>query len=109
MTIADLSRQEILDLSQKTTLYEWTAQSVMKPMVVDHAKGIYFWDIDGKRYMDFNSQLMCVCALEHVLHQPTADHQRGATRASDHRPRIGDCGCGNSMMRYWFANKGVSE
>jgi taurine--2-oxoglutarate transaminase len=60
MTIADLSRQEILDLSRETTLYEWTAQNDMKPMVVDHAKGIYFWDVDGKRYMDFNSQLMCV-------------------------------------------------
>ena len=60
MTIAELSRQEILDLSRETTLYEWTAQSAMKPLVVDRAKGIYFWDVDGKRYMDFNSQLMCV-------------------------------------------------
>jgi len=32
----------------------------MKPLVIDRAKGIYFWDADGKRYMDFNSQLMCV-------------------------------------------------
>jgi taurine--2-oxoglutarate transaminase len=60
MTVADLSREEILDLSRETTLYEWTAQSAMKPLVVDRAKGIYFWDVDGKRYMDFNSQLMCV-------------------------------------------------
>src|SRR5258708_28529650 len=60
MAIGDLTRQEILDLSRETTHYEWTAQSVMKPLVVDHAKGIYFWDVDGKRYMDFNSQLMCV-------------------------------------------------
>ena len=60
MTATDLSRQEILDISRETTLYEWTAQKVMKPMVIDHAKGIYMWDADGKRYMDFNSQLMCV-------------------------------------------------
>ncbi|MBA3943821.1 MAG: aminotransferase class III-fold pyridoxal phosphate-dependent enzyme [Herpetosiphonaceae bacterium] len=60
MTISDLSRQDILDLSRETTLYEWTAQSAMKPLVIDHASGIYFWDVDGKRYMDFNSQLMCV-------------------------------------------------
>jgi len=60
MTLTDLSRQEILDLSRDTTLYEWTAQKVMKPMVIDHAKGIFMWDADGKRYMDFNSQLMCV-------------------------------------------------
>jgi taurine--2-oxoglutarate transaminase len=24
------------------------------------AKGVYFWDAEGKRYLDFNSQLMCV-------------------------------------------------
>ena len=60
MTHADLSRQEIVDLSRDTTLYEWTAQSVMQPLVVDRAKGVYFWDADGKRYLDFNSQLMCV-------------------------------------------------
>ena len=60
MTTDDLTRQQILDLSRETTLYEWTAQSTLKPLVVDHAKGIYFWDADGKRYMDFNSQLMCV-------------------------------------------------
>lgn len=60
MSISDLSRQDILDISRATTLYEWTAQNVVKPLVVDHAKGVYFWDADGKRYMDFNSQLMCV-------------------------------------------------
>src|SRR4028119_2051693 len=60
MTIAETTRQEILDQSRATTLYEWTAQSAMQPLVVDRAKGIYFWDVDGKRYMDFNSQLMCV-------------------------------------------------
>ncbi len=60
MAIGDLTKQEILDLSRETTLYEWTAQSAISPLVVDHAKGIYLWDADGKRYMDFNSQLMCV-------------------------------------------------
>src|SRR5688500_12701701 len=60
MTLTDLSRQEILDISRETTLYEWTAQSVMKPMAIDRAEGIYFCVVDGKRYMDFNAQLMCV-------------------------------------------------
>jgi taurine--2-oxoglutarate transaminase len=59
MTVLDLSRDEILDLSRATTLYEWTAQKAMKPLVIERAAGIYMWDADGKRYMDFNSQLMC--------------------------------------------------
>lgn len=60
MIAPDLSGQDILDLSRDTTLYEWTAQSAIRPLAIDRAKGIYFWDADGKRYMDFNSQLMCV-------------------------------------------------
>ena len=59
MAIPPMSRQEIVDLSHDTTLYEWTVQSAMKPLVIDRAQGIYMWDADGKRYMDFNSQLMC--------------------------------------------------
>jgi taurine--2-oxoglutarate transaminase len=59
MTTTELSRQDIVDISHQTTLYEWTVQSAMKPMVIERAKGIYMWDADGKRYMDFNSQLMC--------------------------------------------------
>lgn len=60
MTTPPRTRQEILDLSRETTLYEWTSQKAIKPMVIDRAEGIYLWDVDGKRYMDFNSQLMCV-------------------------------------------------
>ena len=54
MTVTDMSRQEILDVSHDTTLYEWTVQSAMKPMAIDRAKGIYMWDANGKRYLDFN-------------------------------------------------------
>ena len=46
MVTGDLTRDEIVDLSRQTTLYEWTAHSAMTPLVIDHAKGIYFWDAD---------------------------------------------------------------
>jgi taurine--2-oxoglutarate transaminase len=59
-TAEKLTRQEIVDRTRETTLYEWTAQRAMQPLVIDHAKGIYFWDANGKRYMDFNSGSMCV-------------------------------------------------
>src|SRR5579884_1166690 len=55
-----LTRQEIADLTHETTLYEWAVQSAIKPIVIDHAQGIYFWDADGKRYIDLNSAQMCV-------------------------------------------------
>jgi taurine---2-oxoglutarate transaminase len=55
-----MSAEEIIALSKKYTFFEWSAQAAANPIPVSHAKGVYFWDVDGKRYLDFNSQLMCV-------------------------------------------------
>src|SRR5213592_1926665 len=55
-----MSGEEIVALSKKHTLYEWSAQSKVDPIPVARAKGIYFWTPEGKRFIDFNSQLMCV-------------------------------------------------
>src|SRR5712671_2339309 len=55
-----MSGQEIVDLTKKHTLFEWSAQSKVDPIPVARAKGIYFWTPEGKRFIDFNSQLMCV-------------------------------------------------
>ncbi|MGD1012595.1 MAG: aminotransferase class III-fold pyridoxal phosphate-dependent enzyme [Acidimicrobiales bacterium] len=55
-----LSAAEIVEWCKRYTLYDWSAQSKMAPIPVASAKGVYFYDPDGKRYLDFNSQLMCV-------------------------------------------------
>ena len=55
-----MSGEEIVELSRRHTLFEWSAQSAVDPIPVTRAKGIYFWTPEGKRYIDFNSQLMCV-------------------------------------------------
>src|SRR5215472_15602692 len=55
-----MSGQEIVELTKKHTLFEWSAQSKVDPIPVARAKGIYFWTPEGKRFIDFNSQLMCV-------------------------------------------------
>src|SRR5688500_4494817 len=55
-----LSGQEIVALTKAHTLYEWAAQSKADPIPVAGAKGCWFWTPEGKRYLDFNSQLMCV-------------------------------------------------
>jgi taurine--2-oxoglutarate transaminase len=57
---ATMSGEEMIALSKRHTLFEWSAQSKVDPIPVAHAKGIYFWTPEGKRYIDFNSQLMCV-------------------------------------------------
>ncbi|MBI2220215.1 MAG: aminotransferase class III-fold pyridoxal phosphate-dependent enzyme [Acidobacteria bacterium] len=57
---AGMSSREIVDLSRRHTLFEWSAQSQVDPIPVAGAKGVYFWTPEGKRFLDFNSQLMCV-------------------------------------------------
>jgi taurine--2-oxoglutarate transaminase len=57
---ASMTGPEIVSLSRKHTLYEWSAQSKVDPIPVASAKGIYFYTPEGKRFIDFNSQLMSV-------------------------------------------------
>jgi taurine--2-oxoglutarate transaminase len=59
-TCQNLSGQEIVDLCRRHTLFEWSAQAAVDPIPVARAKGIYFYTPEGKRFIDFNSQLMCV-------------------------------------------------
>jgi len=54
------SGAEIVALTKAHTLYEWSAQSKVDPIPVAGAEGCWFWTPEGKRYLDFNSQLMCV-------------------------------------------------
>ena len=59
-TLKTMTGEEMIALSKKHTLFEWSAQSKVDPIPVARAKGIYFWTPEGKRFIDFNSQLMCV-------------------------------------------------
>ncbi len=56
----DLPDSEILSLSKEHVFYTWSAQAKVNPIAVKRAEGVYFWDVDGKRYLDFNSMTMCV-------------------------------------------------
>jgi taurine--2-oxoglutarate transaminase len=60
--IKPLSAAEISELCLRHTLYDWSAQSGLKPMAIASAKGVHFTTVDGRRFLDFNSQLMCVNA-----------------------------------------------
>ena len=55
-----LSAEEVVQLSKEYTFFSWSVQSEVNPIPIDHAEGIYFWDMNGKRYIDFSSQLMNV-------------------------------------------------
>ncbi|HEY3345260.1 MAG TPA: aminotransferase class III-fold pyridoxal phosphate-dependent enzyme [Anaerolineaceae bacterium] len=56
----DLPDDEILPLTMKHNFWTWSAQGKVHPIAVKKAKGVYFWDTAGKRYLDFNSMIMNV-------------------------------------------------
>jgi taurine---2-oxoglutarate transaminase len=55
----DVPDDEILDLSMQHNFWTWSAQARVNPIPVKKAKGVYFWDVSGKRYLDLNSMVMC--------------------------------------------------
>jgi taurine---2-oxoglutarate transaminase len=59
-TTAAMTGEEIVALSRKHTISEWAVQGAIDPIPVERAEGIYFYTPEGKRYIDFNSQLMSV-------------------------------------------------
>ena len=56
----ELDNDQILPLMRKHGFWTWSAQGKVQPIAVERAEGVYFWDIEGKRYLDFNSMTMCV-------------------------------------------------
>lgn len=58
--MVDITDAEILPLSMEHSFWTWSAQAQVKPIPIKRAEGVYFWDVDGKRYLDFNSMVMCV-------------------------------------------------
>jgi len=50
---------QILPLCLKHNFWTWSAQAHVSPIPVKRADGVFFWDLDGKRYLDFNSMVMC--------------------------------------------------
>lgn len=55
-----MTRQEIYEASKQYTFFTWAPQGGYDPIVVDKVDGVHFWDMDGTRYTDLSSQLVCV-------------------------------------------------
>lgn len=48
------------DLDRAHVFHSWSAQAALNPLDIAGAQGSYVWDFDGKRYLDFSSQLVNV-------------------------------------------------
>jgi taurine--2-oxoglutarate transaminase len=65
-----MSHNELVQRNKAHTLTSWTAQDDWNPLSMVKAEGVYFWDADGKRYLDWSSQLFNVNighANQHVI------------------------------------------
>jgi taurine--2-oxoglutarate transaminase len=53
-----MTAEEIVNMNLEYTFFSWSVQGQATPIPVVRAEGVYFWDADGKRYLDFSSQLV---------------------------------------------------
>ena len=49
---------EVLAMDRAHVFHSWLAQKGLSPLPIARAEGSWFWDYDGKRYLDFSSQLV---------------------------------------------------
>lgn len=52
--------ESIQKLDREHVVYSWKAQKGLSPTIMDRAEGIYQWDVEGNRFIDFSAGLLCV-------------------------------------------------
>jgi taurine--2-oxoglutarate transaminase len=55
-----LNAAEIIQKNKTNTLASWMAQGGWSPIPIERAEGVYIYDANGKRYLDWSSQLVNV-------------------------------------------------
>jgi taurine--2-oxoglutarate transaminase len=94
-TNQELGAQVVAD-AKDYVLYSWSVQDAINPIAIAGAEGRHFWDYDGKRYLDFASQLVNV-SIGHQHPKVIAAIKEQADRlctigppmASESRSRLG--------------------
>ncbi|UGQ15093.1 aspartate aminotransferase family protein [Yinghuangia sp. ASG 101] len=57
-TVDPAAGQAVYEADRAHVFHSWSAQGAVTPLPVAGAEGAYFWDYEGKRYLDFASQLV---------------------------------------------------
>lgn len=53
-----LTSQQVVQDNRDYTLFSWSVQSTSKPIHMTGGKGVWFFDGDGNKWLDFSSQLI---------------------------------------------------
>ncbi|MBO9578092.1 MAG: aspartate aminotransferase family protein [Microbacteriaceae bacterium] len=56
--MTETSNQRTYDLDRAHVFHSWSAQAALKPLVFAGGLGCELWDYEGRRYLDFSSQLV---------------------------------------------------
>jgi taurine--2-oxoglutarate transaminase len=60
MAHEQMSTEEMIRLCKEHTMYSWAKTSAVSPLPIARAEGIYLYTPEGRRLIDWNSQLMSV-------------------------------------------------
>ena len=55
-----LTTDEIVALNREHTFFSWSVQGAIDPIAIDRAEGVWLYTPEGRKILDFNSQLMSV-------------------------------------------------
>src|SRR5258707_15702143 len=108
--------QQIVEDAKRYVLYSWSTQNAINPIAVAGAEGRHFWDYDGKRYLDFASQLVNVSigsghpkVVAAIKEQAEQLATIGPPMATESRSRLGKLlaeGTPGDMSFSFFTNGG---
>src|SRR4051812_6474846 len=109
--------KQIVEDAKKHVLYSWSVQNAINPIAVAGAEGRYFWDYDGKRYLDFASQLVNVSigyghpkVVAAIKEQAETLATIGPPMATESRSRLGKLLAGGTprdLSMSFFTNGGT--
>lgn len=92
-----LTADEIVDANKQYTMFSWSAGDSVDPVPFVRGEGVWLWDANGKRYLDWNSQSMCVNighgnkkVIKAIADQAASLAYVGASGATEIRARLGE-------------------
>ena len=54
----DAHSRKVVQENRDYTMFSWSVQGTANPMHMKRAEGVWFWDGDDNRWLDFSSQLI---------------------------------------------------
>ena len=53
-SIRELTTEQVVQENRDYTIFSWSVQSAINPIHLKRAEGVYFWDGDDNRWLDFS-------------------------------------------------------